>query len=155
MQDQTIKADAGKPKLTLVPQGIIYAIAAIREYGVNKYGEKESWKQVETERYRDALFRHMLAYLRNPDGVDAESGMPHLWHVACNVAFLIEKEDKEKMIVVHSGEQRSEIEQLRDKIEVIEAQIHNIEIELVKNPKMTAEYQPGKRTKTKAQSRNN
>lgn len=94
MQDQTIKADAGKPRLTLVPQGIIYAIAAIREYGVNKYGESESWKQVEPERYRDALFRHMLAYLRAPDGVDTESGMPHLWHVACNVAFLIEQEGK-------------------------------------------------------------
>jgi len=37
------------------------------------------------------LFRgHIWAYLRDPDGVDEESGLPHLEHVACNVAFLLE-----------------------------------------------------------------
>ena len=36
--DQTIKADAGKPRLTLVPQQIIYDIAKVREYGLAKQG---------------------------------------------------------------------------------------------------------------------
>ena len=91
--DQTIKADAGKPRLTLVPPEIITAIARVREYGVNKYGASENWKQVEPERYRDAAYRHWLAYLADPDGVDEESGLPHLWHLACNIAFLIELEE--------------------------------------------------------------
>lgn len=92
MTDQTAKADAGKPRLTLVPRRIITAIARVRMYGNAKYGDPENWRQVEPERYRDALFRHLLAYLDDPHGVDAESGLPHLWHLACNAAFLCEME---------------------------------------------------------------
>lgn len=95
--DQTAKADEGKLQLILVPTGIIRAIARIRMYGNAKYpeGGLDNWKQVEPERYRDALYRHLLAYLDNPEGVDAESGLPHLWHPACNAAFLIEMERRE------------------------------------------------------------
>ena len=93
--NQSAKADAGKPKLTLVPQQIIYDIAKVREYGNEKYGDPENWRTVEPERYRDATFRHLLAYLDDPHGVDSESGLPHLWHLACNVAFLCEMEKEE------------------------------------------------------------
>lgn len=96
--NQDIKADAGKPRLTLVPQQIIYDIAKVREYGVGKYGSSEAWKDVEIERYRDAAYRHFLAYLEKPDGVDAESGLPHLSHLACNIAFLCELEKIKKKI---------------------------------------------------------
>ena len=94
--DQTIKADAGKPKLTLVPQQIIFDIAKVREYGLKKYGTAESWKSVDIQRYRDATFRHFLAYLRDPQGVDEESGLPHLSHLACNISFLCELEKNNK-----------------------------------------------------------
>ena len=95
-QDQEAKADAGKPRLTLVPRKIITAIARVREFGVKKYVDEDNWKRVEPQRYRDALFRHLLAYLDNPDGRDPESGLPILWHVATNCAFLIEMmEDSE------------------------------------------------------------
>lgn len=93
--NQEAKADAGKPRLTLVPRRILYDIARIREYGNRKYGDPENWKTVETERYRDAAFRHFMAYLDDPHGVDEESGLPHLWHLACNIAFLCEMEDNE------------------------------------------------------------
>lgn len=87
------KADTGKPKLTLVPRKIIFDIAKIREYGNAKYGDPDNWKIVSKERYRDAAYRHFMAYLDDPEGVDEESGLPHLWHLACNVAFLCEMED--------------------------------------------------------------
>lgn len=86
------KADKGKPQLTLVPRKIIADIAYIRMYGTEKYGDADNWKKVEPQRYRDAAFRHFLKYLDEPDGVDEESGMPHLWHLACNIAFLCEME---------------------------------------------------------------
>lgn len=86
--DQTIKADAGKPQLRLVPPDIIRAIAYVREYGVRKYGSADGWSQVEPERYIDAAYRHMLAFAENPFGRDEESRLPHLWMLACNVAFL-------------------------------------------------------------------
>lgn len=92
MNDQTAKADAGKARISLVPTAIIYAIAKVREYGCNRYpeGGKDNWKRVEAERYRDALGRHFLAYIDEPYGVDRESGLPHLWHLATNCAFLCE-----------------------------------------------------------------
>lgn len=96
MADQTVKADSGKPQLTLVPRQILYCIAKVREYGTLKYKDPNNWKRVEPQRYRDAAFRHFLAYLDDPDGADEESGLPHLWHLACNIAFLCEMEGAEK-----------------------------------------------------------
>lgn len=90
--NQEAKADAGKLQLTLVPNNIIRAIAKIRMYGTEKYHDPENWKRVEKERYKDATYRHWLAYLEDPHGVDKESNLPHLWHLACNIAFLIEME---------------------------------------------------------------
>lgn len=90
MNDQTIKADLGKPRLSLVPSQIIRDIARVREYGNEKYSDPDSWRRVEPQRYIDAAYRHMLAFVDNPNGNDEESGLPHLWHLACNVAFLCE-----------------------------------------------------------------
>ena len=94
MSNQKAKADAGKLQLTMVPTGIIRAIAKIRMYGNQKYGSPDNWKDVEPQRYRDAAYRHWLAYLDDPGGVDEESGLPHLHHLACNIAFLIEMDKK-------------------------------------------------------------
>ena len=91
--DQTAKADAGKLPLTLVPTELIRAVAAVRKYGVQKYKQPDNWKRVEPQRYRDAAFRHFLAYIDDPESLD-ESGLPHLWHCACNLAFLIALEKK-------------------------------------------------------------
>ena len=85
---QEAKADQGKPRPSLVPTEIIWAIAAIREYGNRKYHDPNNWRQVEWERYLDALDRHILLLNADPFGIDEESGYPHLWHAACNVAFL-------------------------------------------------------------------
>lgn len=96
--DQQAKADAGKPRLSLTPPAIIFAIAQAREYGCKKYGDPENWRQVEPERYKEAAFRHFLEYISDSESKDEESGLPHLYHTACNIAFLIalEKQEKEK-----------------------------------------------------------
>lgn len=103
--DQKAKADYGKEQLTLVPRRIIHDICAIRMYGNQKYpdGGPDNWKKVEKERYRDAAYRHFLAYLDDPQGKDAESGFPHLWHLACNIAFLCEFEDAVKEAADEKG----------------------------------------------------
>lgn len=90
--DYTAKDDRNKLRISLVPTQIIRAIAAVRMYGTKKYKDPDNWLMIEPERYRDALLRHLLAYLDNPTAVDDESGLPHLYHVACNVAFLIDLE---------------------------------------------------------------
>lgn len=91
MEDQTIKADGGKPRPTLVPVSMIEAVTIVREYGCQKYADPDNWKKVAPSRYRDAAYRHWLSYIRGRK-IDPESGLPHLWHCACNLAFLIELE---------------------------------------------------------------
>ena len=82
------KRDAGKPRLSLVPPQIIFDIAQVREYGNRKYGSADNWKEVELQRYIDALYRHMLAFVEDNRSRDAESGIEHYKHMACNMAFI-------------------------------------------------------------------
>ena len=92
---QEAKKDAGNLRLTLVPRQIIWDIAAVRQWAVeNKYPDENNWKTVEIPRYRDAAYRHFLAYLDDPRSVDEDSGLPHLYHLCTNLAFLcaLEKE---------------------------------------------------------------
>jgi len=86
------KYDEGKPRLSLVPPQIVWDIAKVREFGIQKYKDPENWRQVEIQRYRDALLRHTLKYVEDPEGVDEESGLPHYYHIACNMAFICELE---------------------------------------------------------------
>ena len=88
MNDQTAKRDEGKLMLSLVPMEPLEAVAAIRMYGNEKYHSPDNWKGVEKERYINAAMRHLIAYLREPYGLDSESNLPHLWHCLCNLDFL-------------------------------------------------------------------
>lgn len=85
------KHDKDKPRLDLVPPILIEVVGVIMTYGLSKYGEGK-WKRVEIERYRAAMMRHLCEYLRDPTSCDEESGYKHLWHAACNIAFLCELE---------------------------------------------------------------
>lgn len=89
-----LKHDGEKYRLDLVPPEIIEAVGGVMTHGVEKYGEG-SYRRVEPKRYRAALMRHICKWLKNPHGIDEDSGLPHLWHIACNVAFLLELDKKE------------------------------------------------------------
>lgn len=96
-ENQSVKMDAGKPRLSLIIPESMLAQGYVRTYGAEKYGAEESWRKVEPERYRDAALRHLMAYLKEPYSRDRESGLRHLWHAECNLAFLIALEwDAEK-----------------------------------------------------------
>ena len=84
------KSDAGKLDLTMVPPEIIKAVAVIRDYGNKKYADPENWWRVDPQKFHAALIRHAVAMWEDPWAVDPESGYPHLWHLACNAAFLCE-----------------------------------------------------------------
>ena len=94
MNDQNAKRDSGKVEITLVPMEMVETAAVVRMFGNAKYpnGGADNWKQVDVERFRNALFRHLFKYLREPYGIDQESGLPHWYHVTCNVAFITQKE---------------------------------------------------------------
>lgn len=88
LRNQSIKADAGKPRMELIPPEALEAIAEVRTYGTNKYGDAECWKEVTLERYMGATLRHLTAVMKNPTSVDPESGLLHINHALCNVAFM-------------------------------------------------------------------
>ncbi len=90
-----LKHDGGKPRLDLVPPEIIEAVGTVMTFGAQKY-DKASYRQVDPKRYRAALMRHICRWLKDPHGVDGDSGLPHLWHIACNVAFLCELDCKDE-----------------------------------------------------------
>ena len=94
--DQSAKADAEKIRPTLVPPALVEAVAAVREYGCSKYHDPDNWRRVEPQRYWEATLRHALAAWDNYEATDAESGLPHLAHMACDIAFILQimKENK-------------------------------------------------------------
>ena len=89
-KDQSAKADKGKLELSLVNPELVKAVAEVRMYGTEKYGDSENWRKVEPKRYVDALYRHLLAYIEGNE-VDEESGLSHLAHMACNISFLLDE----------------------------------------------------------------
>ena len=93
--DQTAKQDDGKPQYTLVPTGIIKAVEKIRAYGNEKYHDPNNWKQVESQRFWDAAVRHIVAAWDDYTAIDDESGLPHIYHAMCNLAFLAERMEKD------------------------------------------------------------
>ena len=92
LKSQQAKQDLGKLDLSLVPSGIIKAIAKIRMYGNRKYpdGGKDNWKQVEADRHWKAVLRHVEEARGDFTKIDPESGYPHIYHAACDLAFVID-----------------------------------------------------------------
>lgn len=89
------KADSGKPHPSYVPVDIVKAIMEVREQAINgKYPDPVGWKTVDPKRYHEAMLRHVLACWDDPWAVDAESGLLHLSHIACNVAFMLALQEK-------------------------------------------------------------
>lgn len=85
--EEFIKHDNGKPEYNLVPPEFNLVVAQIITMGKEMYG-KENWKKCkDTDRYVNALMRHLEAY-RGGEKIDPESGMSHLGHIGCNAAFL-------------------------------------------------------------------
>lgn len=91
-QEGLLKDTKDKIQLTLVPRKIITAIATVRMYGNAKYktDNPDNWKNNPKKDFQDAAYRHLMEYLDDNDSIDEESGLPHLHHLACNIAFLIE-----------------------------------------------------------------
>lgn len=86
--DQSVKKDAGKLRISLVPPGAIKSIARVRMYGIKKYTDKDNWKKVEPDRYVDAAMRHLLDVMDDMRSVDKESGLLHAEHALTNLGFL-------------------------------------------------------------------
>lgn len=87
-----MKFDKGKLRYSLIPPIIIKALASVLTYGAKKY-KPNNWQNVDdTDRYWDALYRHLEAR-REGEIFDKESKLPHLWHAITNIGFIIYLDD--------------------------------------------------------------
>lgn len=92
-----MKFDEDKLRYDLLPTAALEGLVNIVTFGAQKYGP-ENWKQVKNarNRYFAAAMRHMWAWFKGQTN-DPDSGRPHLWHALCNVAFLAQLEDENKL----------------------------------------------------------
>ena len=84
-----LRHNSGKAEMHQIPSSLNFAVAKTLAYGAQKY-EKGNWRKgMNWTIVYDCVQRHMLKWLDGEE-IDEESGLPHLYHVATNVAFLIE-----------------------------------------------------------------
>ena len=82
------KSDTGKARLDLLPPELMLGVSHVLAHGAEKYSARNWELGAEWGRYYAALQRHMLAWWSGEDN-DEETGMSHLWHAGCCLAFLI------------------------------------------------------------------
>lgn len=83
-----------KPRPTLIPPEALQKASEILTFGANKYVEN-GWVDLDTTIFKDALFRHLLEYLKDENSVDSESGEKHIHHLLANALILSAKSEKE------------------------------------------------------------
>lgn len=82
------KFDDKKLMLDLIPPEAIDALGEVLTYGESKYGRYNWSKGIVYSRLFAAIMRHLWAYWKG-ENLDSESGISHLKHAFCNIAFLI------------------------------------------------------------------
>ena len=75
----------------------LQTVVDVGTYGAKKY-TRGSWAVVPegSQRYLDAMMRHLLAMDVDPDGLDKETGLPHLAHAAWNALAVLELQARRK-----------------------------------------------------------
>ena len=93
------KDDNGKPMagVLLDFSRALQTVVDVGTYGAKKY-KRQGWATVPegSQRYTDAMMRHLLAMDVDPDGLDKETGLPHLAHVAWNALAVLELQARRK-----------------------------------------------------------
>ena len=77
----------------LLPPELLEGTAAVLDFGQRKYAARNWELGMAWHRPFSSLMRHMWAWWRGEDS-DPETGMSHLWHAACCIAFLMAYEQR-------------------------------------------------------------
>jgi hypothetical protein len=77
----------GKPAFDLIPIMSMQDCARVFDYGRKKYADWNWAKGMKWSVPFACVMRHLAAWQRGEDD-DAESGLPHLGHVMCNLVML-------------------------------------------------------------------
>ena len=111
MAEKFVKADNGKLQWTLMPFEELEEVVKVLMNGSVIY-KKDNWKKCDdVDRYKDALQRHIVSYLKGEKIDDVEKGgdgLSHLAHAVCNCLFLMyfDNEEKNKKKVNRYGKKK-------------------------------------------------
>lgn len=89
-----VKFDGDKPRYDLIPPEALDGLARVLTYGAAKYAPRNWEKGMNWGRVFGAAMRHLWAWWRG-EHKDPETGMSHLWHAQCCIAFLIAYEARQ------------------------------------------------------------
>lgn len=87
MTEQAIKFDQGKLPLDLVDPEFVEGVAAVLQFGAQKYAAHNWRKGMDWSRLMAATQRHLAEFAKGFE-YDLESGESHLMHAACCLMFL-------------------------------------------------------------------
>lgn len=109
-----IKHDDGKVPMHLLSNEALKQIAAVLDFGQNKYAAHNWRNGFVWSRVLGAAMRHIHAYNDGEDK-DPESGLSHLAHAGCCIMFLLEFEkthkeldDRYKVNFAHNEEDKDD-----------------------------------------------
>lgn len=86
--EQAPKEKENKPRMSLLPWGVLKEVSKVYEYGTKKYHENSWRKGFSYSDIFDALNRHLTDWWEGEDD-DPESGLNHLLHASFNVLTLV------------------------------------------------------------------
>lgn len=87
------KDDTEKLPFHLLPPELLEGVASVLDFGAKKYAPRNWEAGMDWSRVFAALQRHMWAWWGGEDK-DPETGMSHLYHAGCCIAFLISYEKR-------------------------------------------------------------
>lgn len=91
---KAVKFDDNKPPLDLIPYSALELEAQVLAFGAQKYDAHNWRKGMNWSRLIGAALRHLNAYNAG-ENIDPESGLGHLGHARCCLAFLIEYQQEQ------------------------------------------------------------
>jgi hypothetical protein len=79
--------DNPKLPLQLIPPALLKETAEVLQFGASKYAPNNWMRGMSWTTVYGALMRHQMAWFMGEE-LDPESGLPHMAHAACCLAFL-------------------------------------------------------------------
>lgn len=92
---KAVRHNQDKLRVDLIPTQLTESVAKVLTFGAKKYSPN-NWKGFTKEQQDEilgSLLRHILEYQKG-NKIDSESGLHHLAHAACNIAFILYFEEQ-------------------------------------------------------------
>lgn len=83
------KFDSGKLPWHLLPYDAVREVVRVLGFGAKKYAERNWEKGLPHSRTFAATMRHLTAHFQDGETHDAETGISHLAHAACEILFAL------------------------------------------------------------------